>query len=112
MFETNVLGVERVTKALLAALERGDGGHIVVIGSIAGVEVYPGGGGYTAVKHAVNALCRTLRLELLGRPIRVTEVAPGMVETEFSLVRFEGDSARAAKVYEGIEALRAEDVAE
>ena len=112
MYETNVLGVERVTKALLPALERGGGGHIVVIGSIAGVEVYPGGGGYTAVKHAVNALCRTLRLELLGRPIRVTEVAPGMVETEFSLVRFEGDSERAAKVYEGIEALRAEDVAD
>ena len=112
MYETNVLGVERVTKALMPALERGGGGHIVVIGSIAGVEVYPGGGGYTAVKHAVNALCRTLRLELLGRPIRVTEVAPGMVETEFSLVRFEGDSERAAKVYEGIEALRAEDVAD
>ncbi len=112
MYETNVLGVERVTKALLPALERGGNGHIVVIGSVAGVEVYPGGAGYTAAKHAANALCRTLRLELLGKPIRVTEVAPGMVETEFSLVRFEGDADRAAEVYRGIDALTAEDVAD
>ena len=104
MFETNVLGVERVTKALLPALERGGGGHIVVIGSVAGVEVYPGGAGYTAAKHAVNALTRTLRLELLGKPIRVTEIAPGLVETEFSLVRFEGDEEKAEKVYEGLRA--------
>jgi NADP-dependent 3-hydroxy acid dehydrogenase YdfG len=112
MYETNVLGVGRVTKALLPALERGGNGHIVVIGSVAGVEVYPGGAGYTAAKHAANALCRTLRLELLGKPIRVTEVAPGMVETEFSLVRFEGDADRAAEVYRGIDALTAEDVAD
>jgi len=112
MFETNVIGVERVTKALLPALERGRGGHIVVIGSVAGVEVYPGGAGYTAAKHAVNALTRTLRLELLGKPIRVTEVAPGLVETEFSLVRFEGDEERASQVYEGFQPLSAEDVAE
>lgn len=112
MFETNVLGVERVTKALLPALERGGGGHIVVIGSVAGVEVYPGGAGYTAAKHAVNALCRTLRLELLGKPIRVTEIAPGLVETEFSLVRFEGDSDKASQVYKGLEPLTAADVAE
>jgi NADP-dependent 3-hydroxy acid dehydrogenase YdfG len=112
MYETNVLGVMRVTKALLPALERSGDGHVVVIGSVAGVEVYPGGGGYTAVKHAVNALTRTLRLELLGRPIRVTEVAPGLVETEFSLVRFGGDAERAAKVYEGMEPLTGEDVAE
>ena len=111
MFETNVLGVERVTKALLPALERG-GGHIVVIGSVAGVEVYPGGAGYTAAKHAVNALCRTLRLELLGKPIRVTEIAPGLVETEFSLVRFDGDAEQAQQVYEGLEPLTADDVAE
>jgi NADP-dependent 3-hydroxy acid dehydrogenase YdfG len=112
MYETNVLGVMRVTKALLPALERSGDGQIVVIGSVAGVEVYPGGGGYTAVKHAVNALTRTLRLELLGKPIRVTEVAPGLVETEFSLVRFGGDAERAAKVYEGMEPLTGEDVAE
>ncbi len=112
MFETNVLGVERVTKALLPALEQGAGGHIVVIGSVAGVEVYPGGAGYTAAKHGVNALCRTLRLELLGKPIRVTEIAPGLVETEFSLVRFGGDEEKASQVYEGLEPLTAQDVAE
>jgi len=112
MFETNVLGVERVTKALLPALERGGRGHIVVIGSVAGVEVYPGGAGYTAAKHALNALTRTLRLELLGKPIRVTEIAPGLVETEFSLVRFEGDAEKARQVYEGFEPLSAEDVAD
>ena len=112
MFETNVLGVERVTKALLPALERSGAGHIVVIGSVAGVEVYPGGAGYTAAKHAVNALCRTLRLELLGKPIRVTEVAPGLVETEFSLVRFDGDEEKASQVYEGLRPLSADDVAD
>ena len=83
-----------------------------MIGSIAGVEVYPGGGGYTAAKHAANALARTLRLELLGRPIRITEVAPGLVETEFSLVRFGGDAERAREVYRGLEPLAADDVAE
>jgi NADP-dependent 3-hydroxy acid dehydrogenase YdfG len=112
MYETNVLGVMRVTKALLPALERSGNGHIVVIGSLAGVEVYPGGAGYAAVKHAANAVARTLRLELLGRQIRVSEVAPGMVETEFSLVRFEGDQAKAEKVYEGTNPLTAEDVAD
>jgi NADP-dependent 3-hydroxy acid dehydrogenase YdfG len=112
MFETNVLGVERVTKALLPALRRSGDGHIVIVGSVAGVEVYPGGGGYTAAKHAANALARTLRLELVGEPIRITEVAPGLVETEFSLVRFDGDEEKAAKVYEGIEPLSAEDVAD
>jgi NADP-dependent 3-hydroxy acid dehydrogenase YdfG len=112
MYETNVMGVMRVTKALLPGLERGDGGHIVVIGSVAGVEVYPGGGGYTAAKHAANAVIRTLRLELLGRPIRVTEVAPGMVETEFSLVRFGGDQSKAERVYEGTRPLTGEDVAD
>jgi NADP-dependent 3-hydroxy acid dehydrogenase YdfG len=112
MFETNVMGVMRVTKALLPAMERAGDGHIVVIGSVAGVEVYPGGAGYTAAKHAANAVTRTLRLELLGKPIRVSEVAPGMVETEFSLVRFEGDRARADKVYEGTTPLSAEDVAD
>ena len=112
MFETNVMGVMRVTKTLLPALERAGDGHIVVIGSVAGVEVYPGGAGYTAAKHAANAVTRTLRLELLGKPIRVSEVAPGMVETEFSLTRFGGDEARAAKVYEGTTPLSADDVAD
>ena len=112
MYESNVMGVMRVTKALLPALERNEGGHIVVTGSVAGVEVYPGGAGYTAAKHAANAVTRTLRLELLGKPIRVTEVAPGMVETEFSLVRFGGDEAKADKVYEGTRPLTGEDVAD
>jgi NADP-dependent 3-hydroxy acid dehydrogenase YdfG len=112
MYETNVMGVMRVTKVLLPALERSGDGHIVVVGSVAGVEVYPGGAGYTAAKHAANAVTRTLRLELLGKPIRVSEVAPGMVETEFSLVRFEGDQDRADRVYEGTTPLTAEDVAD
>jgi NADP-dependent 3-hydroxy acid dehydrogenase YdfG len=112
MYDSNVLGVMRVTKALLPALERSGDGNIVILGSVAGVEVYPGGGGYTAAKHAVNTLTRTLRLELLGKPIRVTEVAPGLVETEFSLVRFGGDAERAGEVYRGIEPLTASDVAE
>jgi NADP-dependent 3-hydroxy acid dehydrogenase YdfG len=112
MYETNVLGVMRVTKTLLPALERSGDGHVVVVGSVAGLEVYPGGAGYTAAKHAANAVTRTLRLELLGKPIRVSEVAPGMVETEFSLTRFGGDAERAAKVYEGTAPLSAEDVAD
>ena len=112
MYETNVMGVMRVTKALLPALERSDDGHVVVVGSVAGVEVYPGGAGYTAAKHAANAVTRTLRLELLGKAIRVSEVAPGMVETEFSLTRFGGDEGKAAKVYEGTTPLTAEDVAD
>jgi NADP-dependent 3-hydroxy acid dehydrogenase YdfG len=111
MYETNVLGVMRVTRALLPVLRRTGEGHIVVIGSVAGQEVYPGGGGYTAAKHAANAVSRTLRLELLEDGIRVSEVAPGLVETEFSLVRFDGDAERAAGVYRGLEPLSAEDVA-
>ncbi|HEX2806861.1 MAG TPA: SDR family NAD(P)-dependent oxidoreductase [Kineosporiaceae bacterium] len=112
MYEANVLGVVRVTKALLPGIRRRGAGHLVLIGSIAGFEVYPGGGGYTAVKHAVNALARTLRLELNGEPIRVTEVAPGMVETPFSTVRFGGDAERAASVYQGVTPLTAQDIAE
>jgi NADP-dependent 3-hydroxy acid dehydrogenase YdfG len=112
MYEANVMGVMRVTKALLPALDRSGDGHIVVVGSVSGVEVYPGGGGYTAAKHAAHAVTKTLRLELLGKPIRVTEVAPGMVETEFSLVRFGGDQAKADKVYEGVTPLTGEDVAD
>jgi len=112
MYESNVLGVTRVTKALLPALERSGDGFVVIVGSVAGVEVYPGGAGYTTAKHAANAIARTLRLELLGKPIRVSEVAPGMVETEFSLVRFGGDERRANAVYEGMTPLSAEDVAD
>jgi NADP-dependent 3-hydroxy acid dehydrogenase YdfG len=112
MYDANVLGVLRVHNALLPKLRASGNGHVVVVGSIAGFEVYPGGAGYTGAKHAVNALCRTLRLELVGEPIRVTEVAPGMVETEFSTVRFGGDAERAAAVYRGLQPLTAEDVAE
>jgi NADP-dependent 3-hydroxy acid dehydrogenase YdfG len=112
MYDANVLGVLRVHNALLPKLRAGGNGHVVVLGSIAGFEVYPGGAGYTGVKHAVNALCRTLRLELVGEPIRITEVAPGIVETEFSLVRFGGDADRAAAVYRGLTPLTAADVAD
>jgi NADP-dependent 3-hydroxy acid dehydrogenase YdfG len=112
MYERNVLGLMRVTKALLPALERSGDGFIVVVGSVAGQEVYEGGGGYTAAKHGASAVARTLRLEMLGKPVRVSEVAPGLVDTEFSLVRFGGDSERAGAVYEGLEPLVAEDVAD
>jgi NADP-dependent 3-hydroxy acid dehydrogenase YdfG len=112
MFESNVMGVVRVTKALLPALHEGIDPGIVIVGSIAGVEVYEGGGGYTAAKHAAHAIAQTLRLELHREGVRVTEVAPGMVETEFSLVRFAGDAERAAGVYEGIDPLTAADIAE
>jgi len=112
MYEANVLGTVRVTQALLPGMRRRGRGHLVLLGSIAGFEVYPGGGGYTAAKHAVNALARTLRLELNGEPVRITEIAPGMVETEFSLVRFAGDAGRAAGVYQGVTPMTAQDVAE
>ncbi|TMC42580.1 MAG: SDR family NAD(P)-dependent oxidoreductase [Chloroflexi bacterium] len=112
MMETNVLGLLRMTKAMLPLLRRAPRAHIVNLGSVAGFEVYPGGVGYTASKHAVRAITRTLRLELMGEPIRVTEIEPGMVETEFSLVRFKGDRARAAAVYQGMQPLTGADVAD
>jgi NADP-dependent 3-hydroxy acid dehydrogenase YdfG len=114
MFQTNVLGAMRVTQALLPALEAGAGGHVLLTGSIAGHGVYPGGAGYSAAKYAARAMMETLRLELNGRPVRVSEIAPGMVATEeFSLVRFRGDAERAARVYQGVaEPLTAEDVAD
>lgn len=112
MYATNVLGTMRMTRALLPRLEASGDGHVINVGSTAGFETYPGGSGYTAAKHALKALTRTLRLEVLGRPIRVTEVAPGLVETEFSLVRFEGDRDRADAVYAGMTPLTAQDVAE
>lgn len=112
MWESNVLGLMLMTRAMLAKLEASGNGHIVNVGSIAGIEVYPGGAGYTSVKHAVRAITDTLRIELLGKPIRVSEVGPGAVETEFSVVRFGGDEARAAKVYEGMTPLTADDIAE
>jgi NADP-dependent 3-hydroxy acid dehydrogenase YdfG len=110
MYELNVLGVLRMTRALLPKL-RASRGQVVVVGSTSGFEVYPGGAGYTASKHALRAVVRTLRLELLGEPVRVTEISPGMVETEFSRVRFGGDAARAKAVYRGLQPLAPEDVA-
>jgi NADP-dependent 3-hydroxy acid dehydrogenase YdfG len=114
MYEVNVLGVARVTKALLPALEASGDGHVVIMSSTAGHIVYEGGAGYTAAKHGTNAVAETLRLELAGQPVRVTEIAPGMVKTEeFSLRRFDGDAARAEDVYEGVEEpLTADDIAD
>lgn len=112
MWETNVLGTLRVTRALLPKLVESGDGLIVTVTSIAALEVYDNGGGYTAAKHAQGALHRTLRGELLGKPVRLTEIAPGAVETEFSLVRFGGDEQRADAVYSGITPLVAADVAE
>ena len=114
MYEVNVLGVLRVTQALLPALEASGAGHMVLLGSTAGHIVYEGGAGYTAAKHGAAALRETLRLELAGRPVRVSEIAPGMVATdEFSLKRFGGDAERAAAVYAGVaEPLTAEDIAD
>jgi NADP-dependent 3-hydroxy acid dehydrogenase YdfG len=112
MWETNVLGTLRVTRALLPKLIDSGDGLIVTVTSIAAMEIYDGGSGYTAAKHAQGALHRTLRGELLGKPVRLTEIAPGAVETEFSLVRFDGDQQRADSVYTGITPLAAADVAE
>ncbi|MER5609529.1 SDR family NAD(P)-dependent oxidoreductase [Micromonospora tulbaghiae] len=114
MYDVNVLGTLRVTKALLPALERSGAGTIVIVSSTAGHVVYEGGGGYTAAKHAQTAVAGTLRLELCGRPVRVIEIDPGMVKTEeFGLVRFDGDADRAEAVYAGVaEPLVADDVAD
>ncbi|HEV2640852.1 MAG TPA: SDR family oxidoreductase [Actinocrinis sp.] len=114
MFEVNVLGTLNVTKALLPAMIESGRGHVVNITSIAGHVVYEGGAGYTAAKHAQHAVSETLRLELNGKPVRITEIAPGMVRTEeFSLVRFGGDAEKAAAVYRGVdEPLLAEDIAD
>jgi NADP-dependent 3-hydroxy acid dehydrogenase YdfG len=113
MYDSNVLGVVRVTKVLLPRLRASASGHVVVMGSIAGSEVYPGGAGYVAAKHAARAVTETLRWELHTEGVRVSEVAPGMVQTdEFSLVRFDGDAERAAAVYAGTDPIHAEDVAE
>lgn len=114
MFEVNVLGTVRVTKALLPLLTESGRATIVVISSTAGFVVYEGGGGYTAAKHAQTAVAETLRLELNGRPIRVVEIDPGMVKTdEFAIKRFEGDAEKAAAVYKGVEfPLVADDIAD
>lgn len=112
MHETNVMGTLRVTKALLPKLVDSGDGQVITIGSIAAREPYRGGAGYNAAKHAVAAMTRVLRIELLGQPVRVCEIDPGMVETEFSLVRFDGDAEKAAAVYAGTDPLLAEDIAD
>lgn len=112
MYDANVLGLMRMTRALLPKIIASGDGHLVTIGSVAGLEVYDNGAGYTAVKHAARAVTQTLRLELLGQPVRVTEIDPGLAETEFSLVRFGGDAERAKQPYVGVEPLVAEDVAD
>lgn len=111
MYEINVLGLMRVTRGLLPKLLTGRG-HLLNVTSVAGREVYANGAGYCAAKHGARAVTETLRIELNGTPVRVTDIAPGMVETEFSMVRFAGDTERAKKVYEGLTPLTAEDVAD
>lgn len=112
MYEVNVLGTARMTQALFDQLLASGDGQIINVCSIASVVTYEGGGGYTAAKHAERALTQTLRKELLGLPIRVSEIDPGKAETEFSIVRFDGDEERAAAEYKGMTALNAEDIAE
>jgi NADP-dependent 3-hydroxy acid dehydrogenase YdfG len=112
MYDTNVLGTLRMTRALLDRLIASGDGLVVNIGSVAAFEPYAGGAGYNAAKHAERALTDVLRLELLGQPVRVSEIDPGLVATEFSVVRFSGDEARAAAVYEGLTPLTADDVAD
>jgi NADP-dependent 3-hydroxy acid dehydrogenase YdfG len=114
MFDVNVIGLMQVTKALLPALLASGAGIIVNVGSTAGRVAYEGGAGYTAAKHGTKVVSETLRLELFDKPIRVCEVAPGMVRTdEFALVRFDGDEAKADAVYAGVaEPLVAEDIAD
>jgi len=112
MIDTNIKGLLYVTRAVLPAMIDRGRGHVINIGSIAGHEVYPGGSVYCATKHAVTAINRTLAIDTLGTGVRVSSVDPGLVETEFSLVRFHGDTDRAEGVYEGLEPLRAGDVAD
>jgi NADP-dependent 3-hydroxy acid dehydrogenase YdfG len=114
MYEVNVLGTLRITKAFVPLLEASGAGSIVMISSTAGLTVYEGGGGYTAAKHAQTAMAETLRLELNGRPIRVIEIDPGMVRTdEFALNRYGGDAEKAAAVYRGVpDPLVADDIAD
>lgn len=112
MWEVNVFGTLAVTKAFLPKLRASGDGHVITVTSVAALETYDNGAGYTSAKHAQAVLHRTLRGEHLGDPVRFTEICPGMVETEFSTVRFDGDEERAAGVYKGLTPLIAEDVAD
>ncbi len=112
MIDTNVKGLLYVTRAISPILKKNGGGHIVNIASIAGKEVYAGGNVYCATKHAVDALSRAMRIDLVHDQIKVTNIAPGAAETEFSLVRFKGDEQTAKNVYDGFDPLMAEDIAD
>ncbi|GAA4560640.1 SDR family NAD(P)-dependent oxidoreductase [Planotetraspora kaengkrachanensis] len=114
MYDVNVLGSLRMTQALLPKLIESGDGVLLMLTSVAGLVSYEGGGGYCAAKHAQSSMTETLRLELVGEPVRIIEVAPGMVQTEeFSLTRFRGDAAKAAKIYEGVpNPLTADDIAD
>jgi 3-hydroxy acid dehydrogenase / malonic semialdehyde reductase len=111
MLDTNVKGLLYCSRFVLPAMVAARDGHVINVGSVAGYQTYEGGAVYSASKFAVRALSESLRLDLCGKNIRVTEVAPGMVETEFSLVRFAQNSEAAQKVYQGIQPLTAEDIA-
>ncbi|MFT7081010.1 MAG: NADP-dependent 3-hydroxy acid dehydrogenase YdfG [Cryomorphaceae bacterium] len=111
MMDTNVKGLLYVTKAAIPLLKNSKDAHIINIGSIAGTEVYPSGNVYCASKHAVNALSKALRIELLPYAIRVSQIRPGLADTEFSVVRYKGDEEKASQVYKGFDALLAEDIA-
>jgi NADP-dependent 3-hydroxy acid dehydrogenase YdfG len=112
MIDTNVKGLLYVTGAVVPGMVERQRGHVINLGSVAGHEVYPGGAVYCATKYAVNAITQGLRMDVLGTGIRVSTIDPGMVETEFSVVRFHGDEARAKNVYRGMTALTADDIAE
>lgn len=112
MIDTNVKGLLYITRAVAPLMIKNNAGHIVNIASIAGKEVYPGGNVYCATKHAVDALSRAMRTDMLKHNIKVTNIAPGMVETEFSLVRYKGDAEAAGKVYNGFTPLTNEDIAD
>ncbi len=112
MIDTNLKGLLYLTRAVLPGMVERQRGHLINIGSIAGHEVYPGGGVYCATKHGVTALTRALAIDTLGTGVRVSSIDPGMVDTEFSLVRFHGDQERAAGVYQGLTPLQAADVAD
>lgn len=112
MIDTNIKGLLYVTRAISPILKKNGGGQIVNVASIAGKEVYPGGNVYCATKHAVDALSRAMRMDLVHDQIKVTNIAPGAAETEFSLVRFKGDEQTAKNVYDGFDPLMAEDIAD
>ncbi|AVZ30926.1 SDR family oxidoreductase [Nodularia spumigena] len=112
MIDTNIKGLLYLTRYVVPGMVKRDRGHIVNLGSIAGHQTYPGGNVYCATKAAVKAISEGLKQDLLGTPVRVTSIDPGMVETEFSNVRFHGDNARADKVYQGVTPLTADDVAD